>query len=168
MPPSRAITAPSALRDYWAPFQKLCKGVEKLHEMAASKDSNISRLALALTHLENAVLSSADMYGVPVHIKVAAAHKRSWKQNVSSNGRAVYSYVALHLHDLSKVHRASCREHPLKTGDFSVTETLRIKTSSLPGKKCIRAQSVFSLTERPKRNENWLLAPWHAIYALLV
>lgn len=61
--------------------------VENINGEAASSESATARGVLAVPHLDNAMLLSAEEHGLLLYFEAAAAHTRSPKQNLAVHGR---------------------------------------------------------------------------------
>lgn len=115
-----------------------------LNDDAASEDSNDSRSDLGATHLDEAILSSADEHDVLLYMQAAAAPTRCQKQNTTFNARAFCSYAVLLLHEgLRGMHSTSCKEHSTSFDNSLCKNILLIKTSSLPLKRVFLDTVIF-------------------------
>lgn len=72
-------------------FPEALRLAGKTNDDAASSDSASPRDALGFTHLENAVLFSAEEHDVLLFIKAATAHNQGRKHKLPFNGLALYS-----------------------------------------------------------------------------
>lgn len=75
-------------------FPKTLRLSEKLHDEAASENSSAIKVALGVTHHDNAILWRPYKKDALLYIEAAAANKRGRKRNAAFNDRTFYSYAA--------------------------------------------------------------------------
>lgn len=100
----------------------------------------VSRGALTVHYVDNAVFSSANERGVLVYVEVAAAHTRCEKQNATCNGRATYLYMPSALQEMKSMHSIARKKITLSFDDFLFTGSSRLETVSLREEKRLLIQ----------------------------
>lgn len=104
----------------------------KLTDEGNSENFGVIRSALSATYVDTEVFLSAIEHDVMLCINIATAHTRGRTQNSISNGRDLYSYAALILSELRRVHRTACEKHSLSVNAFLRTAASQTRTFSLP------------------------------------
>lgn len=137
---SRCVCVTTLMGRCW----KALRLVGKLKDETACEKSSGSRDVLDVTHLSEAVLSSADEHYVLLYIEATAAHPKAQEQIVIFNGRVVYSYAALLLQKRRPRHSTACKRHPFSIGSFLLTKFLQKKASALSVEKMyLNTNSLF-------------------------
>lgn len=116
-------------------FSDALRLVEKLKNDTATEKLSLNRGTLGGTHLDNAVLSSAEEQDAMLYIRAAAAHTQGQKLNAALTGHVFYLCTFLILSELRDMQSTACEKHPLSFADFLMTRTPQTKTFSLLLKK---------------------------------
>lgn len=110
--------------------------------MATQLDKNDTS---GVTHLDNALLSSAKAHDVLLCIEAASAHSQSQKQTPSFNERAPYCYAPFLCKNLKILHRSVCESHSSTFDEFLLVDISQTKSSSFSVNKiCLDKKRIFA------------------------